>query len=216
MSDWESYLQTHQDDYLAQLSEFLSIPSISSLPEHKGDVRRAAEWVAARLTSAGIEEARVMETSGHPVVYGQWLHQPDKPTIMVYGHFDVQPVDPLDLWDAPPFEPAIKDGRIYARGASDDKGNMLIPIIVAEALLKTSGRLPVNLKFLFEGTEEVGSPPIPEFVAEHKDLLTCDMILNADGRPVERNPADHDERTAGTLRTGNDRQGTLRRPALGQ
>ncbi len=122
-----------------------------------------------------------MPTGGHPVVYGEWLHAPGKPTLLIYGHFDTQPVDPLNLWDHPPFEPHIKDGRIYARGATDDKGNLFIPLMVVEAMLKTGGRLPVNLKFLFEGQEEIGSPQLPDFIAAHKELLSCDMVLSADG-----------------------------------
>jgi acetylornithine deacetylase/succinyl-diaminopimelate desuccinylase-like protein len=145
------------------------------------DVQRAAEWVEARMKAAGIESARIMPTGGHPVVYGDWLHAPGKPTVLIYGHFDTQPVDPLDLWDNPPFEPIIKDGCIYARGATDDKGNMFIPIIVAEALLKTEGRLPVNLKFLFEGQEEIGSPQLTDLICSNRELLACDLVLSADG-----------------------------------
>ncbi len=115
-----------------------------------------------------IESVRIMPTGGHPLVYGEWLHAPGKPTVLIYGHFDTQPVDPLALWDSPPFDPVIKEGRIYARGSTDDKGNMFIPIIVAEAMLKTSGRLPVNLKFLFEGEEEIASPPAAELYCEQQ------------------------------------------------
>lgn len=115
------------------------------------------------------------------MVYGEWLHAPEKPTVLIYGHFDTQPVDPLEAWDTPPFEPTMKDGRVYARGASDDKGNMLIPILAAEALLESEGGLPLNVKFLFEGQEEIGSPQIPAFVDTHKDLLACDLVLSADG-----------------------------------
>src|SRR5690606_27810305 len=140
---------------------------------------RAAEWVAARLQTAGIEGVQILPTGGHPVVYGEWLHAPGKPTIMIYGHFDVQPVDPLHLWDSPPFEPVIKDGRLYARGASDDKGNMFVPILAVEALLKSEGKLPVNVKFFFEGQEEIGSPTIPNFIIEHKDLFACDMVISS-------------------------------------
>jgi acetylornithine deacetylase/succinyl-diaminopimelate desuccinylase-like protein len=127
-----------------------------------------------------------MPTGGHPVVYGEWLHAPGKPTVLIYGHFDTQPVDPLDLWKNPPFEPIIEDDRIYARGASDDKGNLFVPIIVAEALLKAEGSLPVNLKFLFEGQEEIGSPQLPDFIAANKDLLSCDLVLSADGGQWEK------------------------------
>ena len=181
MTDWKEYVDANTDRYLEELMAFLRIPSISSLPEHTADVNRAAQWVAERLKTAGIEAVQILPTDGHPVVYGQWLHASDKPTIMIYGHFDTQPVDPLDLWTHPPFEPVVKDDRIYARGASDDKGNMLIPILAAEALLKTQGSLPVNLKFFFEGQEEIGSPQMPDFIASRRDLLACDMVLSSDG-----------------------------------
>ena len=164
-----------------ELIELLSIPSISSLPEHSGDVRAAAEWVAARLKRAGIENVQIMETGGHPAVYGDWLHAPDKPAILVYGHFDVQPADPLDLWETGPFTPTVRGGRVYARGASDMKGSLLAPILAAEQLLARDGTLPVNLKFIFEGEEEIGSPSLPAFVAQHSDLLAADLVINADG-----------------------------------
>jgi len=133
------------------------------------------------MRAAGIEHVGIMETGGHPVVYGDWLHAAGKPTILIYGHFDTQPVDPVDLWTQPPFDPVVRENRIYARGASDDKGNMLIPILSVESLLKTRGELPVNLKFFFEGQEEIGSPNLPDFIASHTELLACDMVLSADG-----------------------------------
>jgi acetylornithine deacetylase/succinyl-diaminopimelate desuccinylase-like protein len=181
MGSWENYLQERRQQYLAELLEFLHIPSISSLPEHKDDVRQAAQWVSARLQRAGMEDVQVLATGGHPVVYGQWLHADGKPTILIYGHFDTQPVDPLDLWSQPPFEPVVKENKVYARGATDDKGNLLIPILAVEALLNTGESLPVNVKFFFEGQEEIGSPQLPEFIASHRDLLSCDLILSADG-----------------------------------
>ena len=181
MTAWQNYLAENKERFLAELMDFIKIPSISSLPDHAPDVRRAAEWVKARLEAAGMEEVSIGETGGHPVVYGQWLHAPDRPTVMVYGHFDVQPVDPVELWTSPPFEPVIKDGKIYARGAADDKGNMLPSILAAEAFLKTSGELPVNLKFFFEGQEEIGSPDLPDYIVAHKDMLACDFVLSADG-----------------------------------
>ena len=187
MAEWQTYLHEHRDQFINELLEFLRIPSISSLPEHTPDVRQAAEWVEARMKVAGIESVQIMPTGGHPVVYGDWLHASDKPTVMIYGHFDTQPVDPLHLWDNPPFEPIIKDGCIYARGATDDKGNLFIPIIVTEALLKTEGSLPVNVKFLFEGQEEIGSPQLPDFISANKELLSCDLILSADGGQWEEN-----------------------------
>ncbi len=181
MADWKAYLDEQQGRYTDELLEFLRIPSISALPEHAGDVRRAGEWVADRLRAAGVEGVRLLETGGHPVVYGEWLHAPGKPTVMIYGHFDTQPADPLELWTSPPFEPQIRDGRVYARGASDDKGNMLAPILAVEALLKTEGRLPLNVKFFFEGQEEIGSPQLPEFVAANRELFACDLVVSSDG-----------------------------------
>ena len=181
MTPWENYLVQQKDRLLKELMDFLRIPSISALPEHMPDVGRAAQWLQARMKAAGIESVRTLSTGAHPAVYGEWLQVPGKPTLLIYGHFDTQPVDPLNLWDHPPFEPAVKNGRIYARGATDDKGNLIIPVMVVEAMLKTGGRLPINLKFLFEGQEEIGSPQLPGFIAEHKDLLSCDMVLSADG-----------------------------------
>jgi acetylornithine deacetylase/succinyl-diaminopimelate desuccinylase-like protein len=181
MPGWNSYLEANQDRFFAELVDFLRIPSVSSLPAHKGDVQQAAEWVATRLRQAGIEQVEILPTAGHPVVYGEWLGAPGKPTVMIYGHFDVQPVDPVELWSHPPFEPHVEDGRVYARGASDDKGNMLVPILAVEALLQSSGTLPINLKFFFEGQEEIGSPQIDALVAAHKEKLACDLVLSADG-----------------------------------
>jgi len=181
MTPWENYLVQHKERLLNELMDFLRIPSISALPEHMPDVERAAQWLQARMRAAEIESVRILSTGAHPLVYGEWLKAPGKPTLLIYGHFDTQPVDPLNLWDQPPFEPVVKNGRIYARGATDDKGNLFIPIVVIEAMLKTGGRLPVNLRFLLEGQEEIGSPQLPGFIAEHKDLLSCDMVLSADG-----------------------------------
>ena len=133
------------------------------------------------MTAAGLQHVRILPTGGHPVVYADWLHAPGKPTVMIYGHFDVQPADPLDLWTSPPFEPAIRDGKVFARGACDDKGNMLVPILALEAMLATAGVLPVNVKVFFEGQEEIGSPQLGEFVPGHRDLLACDTVLSSDG-----------------------------------
>jgi len=181
MARWETYLEANRSRFIDELLDFLRIPSISALPEHACDVQRAAEWVANRLKAAGIEGVRILPTGGHPVVYGEWLHASGRPTILIYGHFDIQPVDPLELWGHPPFKPVIQEGRVRARGASDDKGNMLIPILAAQAMLESEGSLPVNCKFFFEGQEEIGSPQLPGFVASHQDLLACDLVLSADG-----------------------------------
>ena len=179
--NWQDYLNANQQRYEVELLEFLAIPSVSALPEHSGDVRRAGEWVAQRLAAAGMQNIETMETGGHPVVYADWLHAPGKPTIMIYGHFDTQPVDPIELWDSPPFTPVVKDGRVYARGASDDKGNMLAPILALEALLQSTGELPVNVKCFFEGQEEIGSPTLPPFIATQRDKFACDFVVSADG-----------------------------------
>lgn len=181
MASWKNYQEENQARFHVEYLDFLRIPSISSLPEHAEDVARAAEWVAERMRSAGIEHVQALSTGGHPVVYGDRMHAPGKPTIMIYGHFDTQPVDPLDLWHSPPFAPEVRDGRVYARGASDDKGNMLTPILATEAVLQTEGELPVNVKYFFEGQEEIGSPQLPTFVAEHSELLACDMVISSDG-----------------------------------
>lgn len=166
---------------LQEFTRLLSIPSISSLPANAAAVRDAAEWVANRLRAAGLEHVQVMETGGHPAVYADWLHAAGKPTVLIYGHFDVQPVDPLDLWEAGPFSPDIRDERIYARGASDMKGSLLTSILGTEQVLRQDGALPVNLKFIFEGEEEIGSPHLPAFVRQHRDMLAADLVINADG-----------------------------------
>lgn len=181
MTAWHAYLGQNDERFTAELLDFLRIPSISSLSEHAPDVERAAGWVAARLRTAGLEDVHILPTGGHPVVYGEWLHAPGKPTILIYGHFDTQPVDPLEGWTRPPFEPEIVDDRVYARGASDDKGNMLVPILALEALLRSEGRLPINVKCFFEGQEEIGSPQLPAFVEAQRELLRCDLVLSADG-----------------------------------
>jgi acetylornithine deacetylase/succinyl-diaminopimelate desuccinylase-like protein len=169
-----------QDRYLEQLKQILRIPSISTDPNHAAEVRRASEWVENRLRSAGCSKVEVHATARHPIVYGEWMGAPGKPTILIYGHYDVQPVDPIALWVTPPFEPTVRDGRIYARGASDDKGQFLIHVNAFEAHLKTSGSCPVNVKFLIEGEEEIGSPNLEPFVAKNKDKLKCNAVVVSD------------------------------------
>ena len=172
----------NKDRFIHELADFISIPSISAMPKHIRDVINAAEWVKNRLISAGAEGVSVMKTGGHPAVYGEWLKAgPDKPTVLIYGHYDVQPVDPLSLWETDPFKPKIRDGLIFGRGASDDKGSMLTPIIAFEAILNTQEIFPINVKFLFEGQEEIASPQMSKFVAQNKKKLACDMIFSADG-----------------------------------
>ena len=179
--NWSDYLDTNQARFVDELVDFVRIPSVSAAPAHVADVVTAGNWVVDRLKAAGIENVRMIPTEGHPVVYGDWLHAPVKPTVLIYGHFDVQPAEPFDLWQTPPFAPEIRDGKVWGRGASDDKGGMLIPILSAEALLKTTGKLPVNVKFFFEGQEEIGSPHLPPFIAANGALLKADMIFSADG-----------------------------------
>lgn len=181
MAAWENYLEQHKIRFLSELVEFLRIPSVSSLSEHAADVERAGEWVAQRLRAAGMEGVCQLPCEGPPVVYGEWLHAPGKPTVLIYGHFDTQPVDPVDLWTNPPFEPVVRGGRVYARGASDDKGNMLIPILAIESMLETEGVLPVNVKVLFEGEEEVGSPHLSAVLEWNRERLACDLAVSADG-----------------------------------
>lgn len=175
------YLQANQARILDELIAFVHIASVSTDPAYTDSIQQAAVWVADRLNAAGPLNARVLQTDGHPIVYGEWLGRPKAPTIIVYGHYDVQPPDPLDLWTTPAFEPTVRDGRLYGRGVSDDKGPMFIPIKVAEAFFATEGALPVNVRFLFEGEEECGSVQLDRFIREHGDLLKADFVLSADG-----------------------------------
>ncbi len=165
---------------LAELKEFLRIPSVSANTHYRDDVRRAAEWVRNAAENAGLENATVMETEGHPVVYADWTHAHTAPTVLIYGHYDVQPPEPLDLWTSPPFEPEIRDGNIYARGSVDDKGQVHLHLKGIDALLKIAGKLPVNVKLIIEGEEEIGSPNLVSFVEENADLLACDAIVISD------------------------------------
>jgi acetylornithine deacetylase/succinyl-diaminopimelate desuccinylase-like protein len=174
-----AFAQSNHDRYLAEYKEFLSIPSVSTLSEHKPDIQRAAEWVAGQMTGMGLKNVEVMPTAGHPAVYGEWLSAPGKPTILVYGHYDVQPVDPLNEWVSPPFEPTIRGENIYARGASDMKGQVHAFLKALEALLK-NGELAANVKVIVEGEEEIGSLHLGAFMDKHRDKLKCDIALNAD------------------------------------
>ncbi len=176
------FLTEHADEHLAQLDEFLRIESVSADPGRADEVRRTAQWIVDELTRIGVEHAVMTETSAHPIVTADWLHAgPDAPTVVVYCHYDVQPTDPLDEWIRPPFEPRHEDDRVYARGAGDDKGQLFMHLKAAEAWLATAGRLPVNLRFFFEGDEEVGSEPVEQFIAEHPDLLKADLCVVSDG-----------------------------------
>jgi acetylornithine deacetylase/succinyl-diaminopimelate desuccinylase-like protein len=176
----EGHLVATREGRYDSFRDFLRLPSVSALPEHKADIRRTAEWLVAALTRAGVEHAEVSETAGNPVVYAEWLHAPDAPTVLVYGHYDVQPVDPLDLWTSPPFEPMFVDGRVLARGAADDKGHIHGHVMAAEALLATRGKLPLNVKYLFEGEEEVSSTNLAAWMTENRERLAADVVVISD------------------------------------
>jgi acetylornithine deacetylase/succinyl-diaminopimelate desuccinylase-like protein len=180
MAELETYINEHEDRFLEDLKGWLRIPSISTLPEHSVDVRRAAEYAAQQLQHIGFEQIELIPTAGHPLVYGEWLHAPAKPTLLIYGHYDVQPVDPVDLWDSPPFEPTIRDGNIYCRGACDDKGQAMLVFKALETLMTVNGSLPVNVRVLVEGEEEAGGASIEAFVTAHPERLQCDAAFICD------------------------------------
>jgi acetylornithine deacetylase/succinyl-diaminopimelate desuccinylase-like protein len=179
MKKTQAFISAHQERFLAELLDFLRIPSISADPVYAGSVRNAAEWLASKLKEAGLDQVRLEETAGFPIVYGEKMVDPAAPTILVYGHYDVQPADPLDLWESPPFEPVIKNNVIYARGACDDKGQVFMHVKAFEAML-ASGELTCNVKFMIEGEEEVGSDHLGVFVEANKELLKADVILISD------------------------------------
>ena len=174
------FVEKHQDRLLDELKQFLRIPSISTLPDHASDVQRAAAFVAQSLRAAGLENVEIIATAKHPLVYADWLHAPGKPTVLCYGHYDVQPPDPVELWTTPPFEPTLRDGNLYARGSADDKGQMYMHVKAVEALRAVNGKLPVNVKFLIEGEEEVGGESVAKYVAENPEKLKADVALVSD------------------------------------
>jgi acetylornithine deacetylase/succinyl-diaminopimelate desuccinylase-like protein len=176
---WKDYQEKNKDRFLNEMLELLRIPSVSAKSEHKADMQKCAEAVKKSLLEAGCDKAEVMPTAGHPVVYGEKIIDPSKPTVLVYGHYDVQPPEPLDLWTSPPFEPVIKDGKIFARGSADDKGQFYMHVKALEILTKTNS-MTTNIKFLIEGEEEVGSPNLEAFVSKNKSLLKADVILISD------------------------------------
>jgi acetylornithine deacetylase/succinyl-diaminopimelate desuccinylase-like protein len=181
MQALDAYFTAERERHIQEYSEFLRIPSVSALPAHREDIRRAAEWVADRLRIAGVPTVELLQTQGHPVVYGAWPAETEgTPTLLLYAHYDTQPADPFNEWTTPPFEPTIRDGRMYARGASDDKGNLFLTIKVVEAYSKLYGRPPVGLIFLFEGEEEIGSPNLRECILEQKERLQADAVMSAD------------------------------------
>jgi acetylornithine deacetylase/succinyl-diaminopimelate desuccinylase-like protein len=179
MQAWKDYQQQHKDRFLDELLELLRIPSVSARSEHKDDMTHCANVVKQRLEEAGATTVTIYPTPGHPIVYGEKIIDPSKPTVLVYGHYDVQPADPLELWNSGPFEPVIKDGKIFARGACDDKGQFYMHIKAFETMTQTNSQ-PVNLKFLIEGEEEIGSRNLGDFVEAHKDLLKADVVLISD------------------------------------
>jgi acetylornithine deacetylase/succinyl-diaminopimelate desuccinylase-like protein len=174
------YIDSRRDENLSELKEFLRIPSVSTKSENKPDVERAAEWVAGKLSGAGLENIEIVPTKMHPLVYGESLHAPGKPTVLFYGHYDVQPAEPLELWTSPAFEPTVRDGNLFGRGTADDKGQVHIHLKALEALLKTSGTLPLNVKVMIEGEEEVGSVNLWEFVQKNRERLKADALVVSD------------------------------------
>ena len=186
MNNVIDFINTNRDRYVEELKSYLAIPSISALPQHQADVRRCAEWTADEMRRIGMQNVRLIETPGNPVVYGDWLGAEGAPTILFYGHYDVQPVDPLNLWDSPPFEADVRDGEIYARGAADDKGQVFMHFKAIEAHLKQNGRLPVNLRVILEGEEEVGSANLDNFVKGHKEELAADVVVISDSTMFDR------------------------------
>ncbi|MBO0780027.1 MAG: dipeptidase [Ktedonobacteraceae bacterium] len=190
MTALETYIRENEARFIEDLKGWLRIPSISTLPEHTADVRRAAEYAVDQLQRIGFERAETIATYGHPLVYGEWLQAPGKPTLLIYGHYDVQPVDPVELWETPPFEPTIRDGNLYCRGACDDKGQTMLVFKALESLMRVNGALPVNVKVLIEGEEEAGGESIERYVKEHPERLKCDAAFICDtGMPAKDIPS---------------------------
>lgn len=181
------YVSNQMEAFIRQLETFLRIPSVSTDPAYARDVVRGAEWLRNELLRIGVREARLVETAGHPIIFGSHGRDPSKPTVLCYGHYDVQPPEPYELWKSPPFEPTRRNGKIYARGSSDDKGQLFMQLKAVEALLNSKDGLPVNLKFLFEGEEEVGSTNLAGFVSEHRELLEADVVLVCDTALFDKN-----------------------------
>jgi len=176
----DSFVKQNEERFLEELKEFIRIPSISTLPDHDGDLRRAAQFVAESMQAAGLENIEIIPTAKHPLVYADWLKAPGKPTVLCYGHYDVQPPDPIELWHTPPFEPTVRNGNLYARGAVDDKGQVYMHFKALESLFAANGELPLNVKFIVEGEEEIGGPSIARFVAENAAKLKADVALVSD------------------------------------
>jgi acetylornithine deacetylase/succinyl-diaminopimelate desuccinylase-like protein len=187
MDSVAGHLKSNRKQYLRELKEILRIPSLSVEPKGAKAMQKAADWVCRRLRSAGCQTAEIHETDGHPLVYGESLEAPGAPTLLVYGHYDVQPVEPLDLWDKPPFKPTVVGKRIYARGASDNKGQFLVHINAFEALRAVHDKCPINVKFLIEGEEEIGSPNLTPFIRKNKRKLACDAVVISDNAMFDKN-----------------------------
>ena len=183
MQAWKDYQEKNKDRFLEELFELLRIPSVSAKSEHKKDMQQCAELVKKRLLEAGADTVEIYPTDGHPIVYGEKIIDPQKPTVLVYGHYDVQPAEPLELWKTPPFEPTIIDGKIFARGSCDDKGQFYMHVKALETLVQTNS-LNNNIKFCIEGEEEIGSPHLGKFVANHKELLKADCVLISDSAMI--------------------------------
>jgi acetylornithine deacetylase/succinyl-diaminopimelate desuccinylase-like protein len=186
VNNYIDFIHSNRDRYITELKEYLAIPSVSALPQHAADTKRCAQWTADEMGRVGLENVRLIETPGNPVVYGDWLHAPGAPTILFYGHYDVQPVDPVELWESPPFEATVRDGEIYARGAADDKGQVFMHFKAIEAHLKNGGTLPVNMKLVIEGEEEVGSVNLDNFIKANKSLLGADVVVISDSAMFDR------------------------------
>jgi acetylornithine deacetylase/succinyl-diaminopimelate desuccinylase-like protein len=187
MSDVPGFIENNRQRFIEELKELLRFPSISTDPDRKDDINRCAEYIREHLDNIGMKNSRVLPTKGHPIVFSEWLGAgSNKPTVLIYGHYDVQPVDPLELWTAPPFEPEIRDGNLFARGAADDKGQFFLHIKAIESHLKNNGKLPVNVKLLIEGEEEIGSINLEEFLEENKDMLKADVIVISDTAMLDR------------------------------
>jgi acetylornithine deacetylase/succinyl-diaminopimelate desuccinylase-like protein len=190
LTQLETYITEHENRFLDDLKGWLRIPSISTLPEHAGDIQRAAEYAANQLRSIGFDGVEVIKTQNHPLVYGEWLQAPGKPTVLIYGHYDVQPVDPIELWETPPFEPTIRGDNLYARGACDDKGQTMLVFKALESLMAVNGKLPVNVRVLIEGEEEAGGESIDHYVRTYPERLACDAAFICDtGMPAKNIPA---------------------------
>src|SRR5438309_3856626 len=190
MAELETYITENENRFLEDLKSWLRIPSISTLPEHAGDIRGAAEYAADQLRQMDFEQVHLIETQNHPLVYGEWLKAPGKATVLIYGHYDVQPVDPIELWDSPPFEPTVRGDNLYCRGACDDKGQTMLVLKALESLMTVNGTLPVNVKVLIEGEEEAGGESIEHYVSTYPERLQCDAAFVCDtGMPAKDIPA---------------------------